>query len=92
MRFRTGVLIGLGVGYYFGARAGHERYDEIEAWLDRLRGLTAYQDLQIKVSDGWREGTTVARRMVADTAFGGGADDPTAPMNLSSLFSDPTLN
>ncbi len=92
MRFRTGVLIGLAVGYYFGAKAGRERYDEIEAWLDKVRATTVYQDMQEKVTLGWRDGSTAARRMVADTAFGSRDDDPTEPMDLGSIFSDPTLN
>ncbi len=26
-------MIGLGVGYYFGAKAGHARYVQLRAWL-----------------------------------------------------------
>lgn len=97
MRFRTGIIIGLGVGYYFGAKAGRERYELIEAWLDKARATTTYQDLTTKVSDGVREGTTAARRLIEDTAFRspeGNAtdDDPTTPMDLRDLFSDPTRN
>ena len=100
MRFRTGIIIGLGVGYYFGAKAGRERYEIIEAWLDQIRATTTYRDLTTKVSDGVREGTTAARRLVEDAAYrtadaaGGQAHDadPTAPMDLRALFSDPTLN
>ncbi len=92
MRFRSGLLIGLAVGYYFGAKAGRERYHEIEEWLDKVRATTAFQDVQEKVTGGWRDGTTAARRMVTDTAFGTRDDDPTEPMDLPSLFVDPTLN
>jgi hypothetical protein len=34
MRFRFGLVLGFGLGYYLGARAGHERYEQ-------LRGLVA---------------------------------------------------
>jgi hypothetical protein len=34
MRFRFGLALGFGVGYYLGARAGRERYEQ-------LRGLIA---------------------------------------------------
>jgi hypothetical protein len=37
MRFRMGLVVGLGVGYYFGAKAGRERYLQIEQWLRRAR-------------------------------------------------------
>ncbi|MFZ4516330.1 MAG: hypothetical protein ACOYN3_08470 [Acidimicrobiia bacterium] len=36
MRFRTGVIIGLAVGYYLGTRAGRERYEQIQAGLRSL--------------------------------------------------------
>jgi hypothetical protein len=29
MKFRTGVIIGFGVGYVLGAKAGKERYEQI---------------------------------------------------------------
>jgi hypothetical protein len=29
MKFRTGLIVGLGVGYVLGARAGRERYEQI---------------------------------------------------------------
>lgn len=95
MRFRTGLLVGLAVGYYYGAKAGRERFEQIDEWLDKVRATTAYQDVAIKVNDGLREGTTAARRIIEDTAFGGNPifvdDDPTSPMDQST-FSDPTLN
>jgi len=34
MRFRLGLVLGFGFGYYLGARAGRERYEQ-------LRGLVA---------------------------------------------------
>jgi len=97
MRFRVGLLIGLGVGYYYGAKAGRERYEQIDEWLDKVRATTTYQDVVIKVNDGFREGTTAARRLIEDTAFGGGDpgvfvdDDPTTPMDRP-IYSDPSLN
>ena len=36
MRFRTGLLIGLAVGYYFGTKAGRERYEQIQEGLANL--------------------------------------------------------
>jgi hypothetical protein len=34
-RFRIGLVIGFGVGYYLGARAGRERYEQIRALVAR---------------------------------------------------------
>jgi hypothetical protein len=36
MHRRTAFVAGLAVGYYFGTRAGRERYEEIRAVLDDL--------------------------------------------------------
>jgi hypothetical protein len=101
MRFRTGLIVGLAVGYYYGAKAGRDRYHQIDQYLDKVRRTAGYQDLRIKVNDGFREGTTAARRLIEDTAFGGDADagpeplfvddDPTSP-DLRAIFTDPTLN
>jgi hypothetical protein len=37
MRRRTAFFAGLGVGYYFGAQAGRERYEQIHAVLSDLK-------------------------------------------------------
>lgn len=36
MRFRTGLLVGLAAGYYFGSRAGRERYEQIRRAIDTM--------------------------------------------------------
>ncbi len=43
MRFRLGVMIGFGAGYYLGARAGRERYEQLNRWIDRTRNSEAYE-------------------------------------------------
>ena len=37
MKFRTGLVIGLGVGFILGARAGRERYDQLMGSMESLR-------------------------------------------------------
>jgi hypothetical protein len=37
MGFRTGLLVGLGAGYYLGARAGRQRYEQIQRVLNKAR-------------------------------------------------------
>jgi hypothetical protein len=37
MRFRLGIVIGLGGGYYRGTRAGRERHEQINQTLRKLR-------------------------------------------------------
>lgn len=36
MRFRLGLLVGFGVGYYLGAKAGRERYEQIRDVMAEL--------------------------------------------------------
>ena len=43
MKFRTGLIIGAAVGYYYGARAGRERFEQIDAVLSRVRARPQYQ-------------------------------------------------
>jgi len=35
MKFRTGAVVGFAVGYYFGARAGRERYEQLRKMIDK---------------------------------------------------------
>jgi hypothetical protein len=41
-KFRLGVALGLGAGYYLGARAGRERYVQINRTLRRLQRSDAF--------------------------------------------------
>jgi len=43
MRFRLGLMLGLGAGYYLGAKAGRERYEQINQMLRKVRSTDAYQ-------------------------------------------------
>ncbi len=36
MRFRTGALIGFAAGYYLGAKAGRERYEQLRRMVERV--------------------------------------------------------
>jgi hypothetical protein len=38
MRFRAGLLIGFATGYYLGAKAGRERYQQLERVVAKARG------------------------------------------------------
>ncbi|HEY8057820.1 MAG TPA: hypothetical protein VID94_03670 [Acidimicrobiales bacterium] len=41
MGFRTGVIVGLAAGYYLGAKAGRERYEQINEWIYQARNSDA---------------------------------------------------
>ena len=38
MAFKRGLIVGFGVGYVLGARAGRERYQQIVTWWHRFTG------------------------------------------------------
>ncbi len=44
MRFRLGLVTGLATGYYLGARAGRQRYDQINRTIARVRRTDAYEE------------------------------------------------
>jgi hypothetical protein len=35
MKFKTGAVVGFAVGYYLGAKAGRERYEQLRTMLDK---------------------------------------------------------
>ncbi|MGH9245765.1 MAG: hypothetical protein ACRD29_15890 [Acidimicrobiales bacterium] len=37
MRFRVGLAIGFGAGYYLGAKAGRPRYEQMQQWLNKAK-------------------------------------------------------
>jgi hypothetical protein len=38
MGFKTGMMVGLGIGYVLGTRAGRERYEELRRMWDDFTG------------------------------------------------------
>jgi hypothetical protein len=51
MGTRAGLVIGLGVGYVLGARAGRERYNDIRRWWGRASGSPVVQQSVEKMKD-----------------------------------------
>jgi hypothetical protein len=45
MGFKTGLLVGLGVGYVFGAKAGRERYEELKSSWEQFVGSPRVQSV-----------------------------------------------
>jgi hypothetical protein len=59
MGFRAGVLVGFGVGYVLGSKAGRERYEEIRrAW----HGFTGSPTVQRAVATSKEAAETSARK------------------------------
>lgn len=86
MRFRLGVVVGFAAGYYLGSKAGRERYEQIEEWLDRIRDTAQYEDARTKLTDGWREGSVYARRMIDDLTQPEDGSDKAGPLGIVREF------
>ena len=84
MGTKTGLLIGVSIGYVLGARAGRERYDQIRAGAAKVRRLPIVaRPLDAagqKVSDIVRAGGEQVTDKVADAVkerlFGAPASKP----------------
>lgn len=42
MRFRLGLVVGFGAGYYLGSMAGRERYEQINRMVKKVKRSEAY--------------------------------------------------
>lgn len=43
MRLRAGLIIGFGVGYYLGAQAGRERYEQMNRLIRKAKRSDAFE-------------------------------------------------
>lgn len=76
MRLRLGFTLGFGAGYYLGAKAGRERYEELRRWIEQLRRSEALENAEEKTKAVIDLGVERARDMVGERR--GGGDEPRA--------------
>ena len=84
--------MGLAVGYYYGAKAGRERYQQMDHYLAQMRASDAYQDLRSRLDGVVDQGVGRARNAVNDVAFGGNSPSSTSGLTPFDHTGDPTLN
>ncbi len=90
MRFRLGMATGFAAGYYMGARAGRQRYDQINRQLARLKRSEAFEQAVDQAKTVVEEGVEKARSLVEARAGNGqGEADDTAPTVSDITDSDP---
>ena len=86
MGTKTGILIGVGIGYVLGTRAGRERYEQIRANASKLRRLpivarpldAAGQKMSDLVRAGGEQVTDKVADAVKERLFGAPATQPSA--------------
>lgn len=71
MRFRLGLVTGFATGYYLGAKAGRQRYDQINRQLARLRRSEALEQAAERARTVVDEGVEKARSLVETRAGNG---------------------
>jgi hypothetical protein len=72
MRFRLGFMGGFAAGYYLGARAGRERYEQMNRLLRRVRESDTFDTAADKAKAAVDLGVERARDVVETKA--GGSD------------------
>ncbi len=85
MRFRLGLLVGFGSGYYLGSRAGRERYEQINRTIARVKRSDAYEAATEKVHDAVDTGVAKAREVVDSQTNGDAPVAATAPAGADFL-------
>jgi hypothetical protein len=81
MRFRLGVAVGFGVGYYLGTAAGRERYDELNRLFRKIRRSDAFDTATDKAKAVVDLGVERAKDVIEDKIHHLGSDRaPTDPV------------
>ncbi|MDP9402208.1 MAG: YtxH domain-containing protein [Actinomycetota bacterium] len=75
MRFRMGLLVGFGTGYYLGAMAGRERYEQINQWVDKLKGNETFEVATDKARTAVEVGMEKAKDLVESRSSNGDDSD-----------------
>jgi hypothetical protein len=65
MKGKAALVIGAAVGYVFGTRAGHERYEQIKSRANRLWQDPRVQEKAAAAQDRAKEEATQLQEMVA---------------------------
>ena len=83
MRFRLGLTVGLGAGYYLGAKAGRERYEQMNQMLRKVRRTDAYQTASDKAQAAMDLGVERAKDFVEEHKPG--SDNGGQPRTLEEV-------
>jgi hypothetical protein len=68
MGFKSGMLVGFGVGYVLGSKAGRERYEELRAAWDQFMGNPSVQRVVTKGREVVDTGVSKGIRAVEDAS------------------------
>ena len=66
MRFRLGFVTGMATGYYLGARAGRQRYDQMNRAIAKLRRSEAFEEATDRAKAAVEEAAELAKSVVEE--------------------------
>ncbi len=71
MKFRMGFVVGFGAGYYLGAMAGRERYEQINKLVRKVKRSDAFEEAADKAKAVVDLGVERAKDVVESKTNGG---------------------
>ncbi len=81
MKFRLGLIVGFGAGYYLGTMAGRDRYEQINRMLKRARRSEAFETATDKAKEAVDLTVDRAKDFV-DEHTGNGAVPKVEPVDI----------
>ena len=91
MRMRLGLAVGFGAGYYLGAKAGRDRYEEINRFVAKVKRSDAYDTATEKAKAAVDLGVERARDLVEEHGPGGSEAPYPATANGSEPLGAPLI-
>jgi len=89
MRFRLGVVVGFAGGYYLGAMAGRERYEQINRLIEKAKRSDTFDELSGKARAAVDLGVERARDAVESRTGNGHNDIGSGPVVAKGTDSGP---
>ena len=81
MKFRIGLVLGFAAGYYLGAMAGRQRYEQINRMIGRVKRSSAFEEATDKAKAAVDLTVERAKDFVDTRAHG---SNGTSPVDLDS--------
>jgi hypothetical protein len=82
MRFRMGLIVGFGAGYYLGTAAGRERHEQIKQMIGKVKRSDAYETATEKAKAAVDLTVERVKDVVEEhTPLGGSKDSDLATVN-----------
>jgi len=88
---RLGLAVGFGAGYYLGAKAGRDRYEEINRFVAKVKRSDAYDTATEKAKAAVDLGVERARDLVEEHGPGGSEAPYPATANGSEPLGSPLI-